>query len=304
MKGHFGHVYKGLLKDPISGHQLAVAVKTLKGSHCIGDVEDFLKEGAIMRQFHHPNVLRLLGISLSAEGHPSVILPFMQLGDLRSFVADPHRVITVIELLHYGMQIAEGMTYLASLNYIHRDLAARNCMLTDQHIVKVADFGLAVGLLEDGGSIAYSSASAPRLPLKWMAVEYLWDRRAFSTKSDVWSFGVVLWELMTRAASPYSEIANTEIRGFLEFGHRLAQPMHCPDVIYEMMLACWRIHPIDRPAFSQLAARLRDILQREEGINRPFHRGNNRAPQSFNSVIPPGICTPITSPRISSHIHK
>ncbi|KAI1711307.1 protein tyrosine kinase domain-containing protein [Ditylenchus destructor] len=263
-KGYFGHVFRGLLRDPLSGYVVPVAIKTLKGSESIADVEDFLREGAIMRQFNHPNVLRLLGISLSPEGSPSVVLPFMQLGDLRTFVADPFRVSVFFSCQFVALQ-----------------------WLTENYGVKVADFGLAVDMqqLDEGGGLACPgerNGSSPRLPLKWMAIEYLWDRRAFSAKSDVWSFGVVMWELLTRGASPYSEISNTEIRNFLESGRRLAQPIHCPDIVYEVMLACWRVHPIDRPTFPELIFRLREILQREE--NRRFR---SYRMQSLHALVPP-----------------
>ncbi|KAI6187477.1 Protein kinase domain-containing protein [Aphelenchoides besseyi] len=246
--GYFGHVYRGeLLYER-------------------GNVEDFLREGDTMRGLDHPNVLRLLGICYN-DGIPSLITPFMAYGDLRSYVGDPYRTVCVIEVVDFSQQISAGMSYLNSNGIVHRDLAARNCMLSENYVVKIADFGLAVDLSSgrDFGRREHRSDSpgAPlRLALKWLPVEVLRNRRCVHMSLDVWSFGVVIWELLARA-TPYEDLSNADLEWFLNNGNRLSRPLNCPTVLYDMMLSCWSPSPVARPRFPTLAKQLSAILNRE-----------------------------------------
>ncbi|XP_062379192.1 tyrosine-protein kinase receptor TYRO3 [Sardina pilchardus] len=264
-KGEFGSVREAFLKMEDSTVQ-KVAVKVLKTDiSSSSDIEQCLKEAAYMKDFHHPNVIQLIGVSLHRRPQqrlpiPMVILPFMKHGDLHTFLlmsrlGDEPFTLSLQTLIQFMLDIARGMEYLSSKSIIHRDLAARNCMLNENMTVCVADFGLSKKIYSGD---YYRQGSVSKLPVKWIALESLADN-VYTTQSDVWAFGVTMWEIMARGQTPYPGVENSEIYEYLIKGERLKKPPDCRDDIYEIMHSCWSPVPKCRPSFQQLIDQLESL---------------------------------------------
>ncbi|XP_059522434.1 tyrosine-protein kinase receptor UFO isoform X3 [Myotis daubentonii] len=265
-EGEFGAVMEGQLNQDDS--ILKVAVKTMKIAICTrSELEDFLSEAVCMKEFDHPNVMRLIGVCFQGselDGFPApvVILPFMKHGDLHSFLlysrlGDQPVFLPTQMLVKFMADIASGMEYLSTKRFIHRDLAARNCMLNENMSVCVADFGLSKKIYNGD---YYRQGRIAKMPVKWIAIESLADR-VYTSKSDVWSFGVTMWEIATRGQTPYPGVENSEIYDYLHQGNRLKQPVDCLDGLYALMSQCWELNPQDRPSFSQLREDLENTLK-------------------------------------------
>nr|XP_038036011.1 tyrosine-protein kinase receptor TYRO3 isoform X2 [Anas platyrhynchos] len=267
-KGEFGSVREALLKLDDGSFQ-KVAVKMLKADIFTStDIEEFLREAACMKEFDHPHVTKLIGVSLRSRPKgrlpiPMVILPFMKHGDLHAFllmsrIGENPFNLPVQTLLKFMIDIASGMEYLSSKNFIHRDLAARNCMLDENMNVSVADFGLSKKIYSGD---YYRQGCASKLPVKWLALESLADN-LYTTHSDVWAFGVTMWEIVTRGQTPYAGIENAEIYNYLISGNRLKQPPECLEDVYDLMCRCWHPEPKLRPSFAMLRYQLEMIRGR------------------------------------------
>ncbi|XP_054163112.1 hepatocyte growth factor receptor-like isoform X2 [Oppia nitens] len=263
-KGQFGCVYKGILSAPEKDAEREVAAKTLHNSNIRDgdDVESFLQEGLMMKDFKHHNVLTLIGVCFEDEGTPIVVLPYMLNGDLLSYIRNENNNPTVKTLLLFAIDIAKGMDYLSSQKFVHRDLAARNCMLDSDLCVKVADFGLSRDIYERD---YYSSDNKKcKLPVKWMSPESL-EKGTYNTKTDVWSYGVLVWELLTRGVTPYPDVDNWEILNYLKQSRRMPRPAYCPELLYfNVLLRCWCDDSRQRPTFEELVYEIESLIAQLE----------------------------------------
>uniref|UniRef100_A0A8C1DQF2 Tyrosine-protein kinase n=1 Tax=Cyprinus carpio carpio TaxID=630221 RepID=A0A8C1DQF2_CYPCA len=239
--GQYGEVYVGVWKK----YNLTVAVKTLKEDTM--EVEEFLKEAAVMKEVKHPNLVQLLGVC-TLEPPFYIVTEYMPHGNLLDYLRECDREqVNAVVLLYMATQISSAMEYLEKKNFIHRDLAARNCLVGENHVVKVADFGLSRLMTGD----TYTAHAGAKFPIKWTAPESL-AYNTFSIKSDVWAFGVLLWEIATYGMSPYPGIDLSQVYDLLEKGYRMEQPEGCPPKVYELMRACWQWSPLDRPSFAEI----------------------------------------------------
>ncbi|XP_039321050.1 fibroblast growth factor receptor 2 isoform X9 [Saimiri boliviensis] len=273
-EGCFGQVVMaeavGIDKDKPK-EAVTVAVKMLKDDATEKDLSDLVSEMEMMKMIgKHKNIINLLG-ACTQDGPLYVIVEYASKGNLREYLRArrppgmeysydinrvPEEQMTFKDLVSCTYQLARGMEYLASQKCIHRDLAARNVLVTENNVMKIADFGLA----RDINNIDYyKKTTNGRLPVKWMAPEALFDR-VYTHQSDVWSFGVLMWEIFTLGGSPYPGIPVEELFKLLKEGHRMDKPANCTNELYMMMRDCWHAVPSQRPTFKQLVEDLDRIL--------------------------------------------
>ncbi|XP_065839053.1 ephrin type-A receptor 2-like isoform X1 [Oscarella lobularis] len=252
--GQFGTVERGIWKAKNSKCPIVVAVKTLKSESKENKVK-FLQEAAIMGQFNHRKVVVMHGVVLT--GKPlMVVLEILPKGDLKQYLQSIANEDTLpldlpSKLLQMARDMAAGMEYLAKRCFVHRDLAARNVLLGEKLVCKIADFGLSRDLADDN----YYVTKGGQIPFRWTAPEAV-SFRKYSTSSDVWSYGIVLYEIWTVGKRPYGHTKNRAVIDRLETGYRLPPPPGCSYAIYNLMIECWNPDYHKRPTFNAIATRL------------------------------------------------
>uniref|UniRef100_A0A670IAK7 Focal adhesion kinase 1 n=2 Tax=Podarcis muralis TaxID=64176 RepID=A0A670IAK7_PODMU len=255
-EGQFGDVHQGVYVTP-ENPAMAVAIKTCK--NCTSDSvrEKFLQEALTMRQFDHPHIVKLIGVI--TENPVWIIMELCTLGELRSFLQVRKYNLDLASLILYAYQLSTALAYLESKRFVHRDIAARNVLVSSTDCVKLGDFGLS-RYMEDS---TYYKASKGKLPIKWMAPESINFRR-FTSASDVWMFGVCMWEILMHGIKPFQGVKNNDVIGRIENGERLPMPPNCPPTLYSLMTKCWAYDPSRRPRFTELKAQLNTILEEEK----------------------------------------
>ncbi|KAI1892097.1 hypothetical protein AGOR_G00150460 [Albula goreensis] len=261
-EGNFGQVIKAMIKK--DGNKMSAAIKMLKEFASENDHRDFAGELEVLCKLgQHPNIINLIG-ACENRGYLYIAIEYAPYGNLLDFLrksrvleTDPAfakehgtaSTLTSQQLLQFAVDVATGMHYLSDKQFIHRDLAARNVLVGENLIAKIADFGLS------RGEEVYVKKTMGRLPVRWMAIESL-NYSVYTTKSDVWSFGVLLWEIVSLGGTPYCGMTCAELYEKLPQGYRMEQPRNCDDEVYELMRQCWRDRPYERPPFSQISVQL------------------------------------------------
>ncbi|XP_036697641.1 tyrosine-protein kinase Fes/Fps isoform X4 [Balaenoptera musculus] len=252
-RGNFGEVFSGRLR----ADNTLVAVKSCRETLPPDLKAKFLQEARILKQYSHPNIVRLIGVCTQKQPI-YIVMELVQGGDFLTFLRTEGARLRVKTLLQMVGDAAAGMEYLESKCCIHRDLAARNCLVTEKNVLKISDFGMS---REEADGIYAASGGLRQVPVKWTAPEAL-NYGRYSSESDVWSFGILLWETFSLGASPYPNLSNQQTREFVEKGGRLPCPELCPDAVFRLMEQCWASEPGQRPSFSTIYQELQSIRKR------------------------------------------
>lgn len=251
--GQFGEVRKG--RCEFGRKTVPVAVKTLKNNDPDGEKEIW-GEANLMKKLDHHHIVRMIGV---CKGETlMLVLELAELGPLKKYL-ERHPSMKAWHQLELMEQISDGMEYLESMDVVHRDLATRNVLLVNDHFAKISDFGLS--RIMDSTTDYYTAHGPGRWPLMWYAPECLYYHR-FDSSSDVWSFGVTMWEIMSFGARPYDKKKPPQILHFIENGNRLAIPRYCPEDVYQIMLDCWQWDKADRPKFKELKPKLHKLYRK------------------------------------------
>ncbi|XP_043094566.1 tyrosine-protein kinase receptor Tie-2 [Puntigrus tetrazona] len=266
-EGNFGQVLKARIKK--DGLRMDAAIKRMKEYASKDDHRDFAGELEVLCKLgHHPNIINLLG-ACEHRGYLYLAIEYAPHGNLLDFLrksrvleTDPAFAIanstastlSSQQLLHFAADVARGMDYLSQKQFIHRDLAARNILVGENFVAKIADFGLS------RGQEVYVKKTMGRLPVRWMAIESL-NYSVYTSNSDVWSYGVLLWEVVNLGGTPYCGMTCAELYEKLPQGYRLEKPLNCDDEVYKLMKQCWKEKPYERPSFAQILMSLNRMLE-------------------------------------------
>ncbi|XP_038827070.1 tyrosine-protein kinase Fer isoform X3 [Salvelinus namaycush] len=251
IKGNFGEVFKGTLRD-----KTPVAVKTCKEDLPQELKIKFLSEARILKQYDHANIVKLIGVCTQRQPI-YIVMELVPGGDFLSFLRKKKEDLKTKQLVKFSLDAAAGMAYLELKNCIHRDLAARNCLVGESNLLKISDFGMS--RQEDDG--IYSSSGLKQIPIKWTAPEAL-NYGRYSSESDVWSYGILLWETFSLGVCPYPGMTNQQAREQVEKGYRMSCPQKCPDEVYKVMQKCWEYKPENRPKFADLQKELASVKKK------------------------------------------
>uniref|UniRef100_A0A669DMS2 Ephrin type-A receptor 7 n=1 Tax=Oreochromis niloticus TaxID=8128 RepID=A0A669DMS2_ORENI len=259
--GEFGEVCSGRLKLP-GKRDVSVAIKTLKVGYTEKQRRDFLCEASIMGQFDHPNVVHLEGVV--TRGKPvMIVIEYMENGSLDAFL----RVSITFDVQEALSGIfSAAVLYLSDMGYVHRDLAARNILVNCNLVCKVSDFGLS-RVIDDDPEAVYTTTGG-KIPVRWTAPEAI-QYRKFTSASDVWSYGVVMWEVMSYGERPYWDMSNQDVIKAIEEGYRLPAPMDCPPGLHQLMLDCWQKDRAERPKFDQIVGILDKMIRNPNTLKTP-----------------------------------
>ncbi|XP_070613404.1 leukocyte tyrosine kinase receptor isoform X1 [Erythrolamprus reginae] len=316
--GAFGEVYQGTVVG-ITGDSspLQVAIKTLPEISSEQDEMDFLMEALIISKFSHQNIVQCIGVSLQTLPR-FIFLELMTGGDMKSFLRQNRprenqpSALTMLDLLNIARDIACGCKYLEENHFIHRDIAARNCLLTcsgSERVAKIGDFGMARDIYR---ASYYRKGGRAMLPVKWMPPEAFLEG-IFTSKTDTWSFGVLLWEIFSLGYMPYPCKTNQEVLEFVTSGGRMDPPKNCPGPVYRIMTQCWQHSPEYRPNFSTILERIKyctqdpDVIQTELPIEcspTPEDEGSTVLHPNSNTGIVPLLgnqCPQISHQAIEEH---
>ena len=313
-EGAFGKVYRGELGGIIGGCSTLVAIKTLRSGATTKIKQDFQREIEMCTELRHPNIVCLLGVQIK-EDPLCMIFEYLSQGDLHEFLGShspkmdvsdddlsiQDRCLDPADMSFIAIQIAAGMEYLAGRNYVHRDLAARNCLVGENLTIKISDFGLARDVYA-ADYYRVQTTIESLLPLRWMSAESMLYGR-FTTESDVWSYGVLLWEIYSFGLQPYYGYSNQEVIEMIRSRQLLPCPEDCPSRMYAFMVECWHELASRRPSFSEIHARLRHWEGMSAGYQSTSHSVCNASQHSGTNggMVNGGLNTTDTKDRGSQH---